>query len=135
MFDIFLLSHGNLAKGLHDALIMIMGEQRNIKHATFTEDYSLESYELFISEKLNYENHNRKVLFLCDLYGGTPHNVAVKFKLRNTERFEVISGVNLPVLMTAITKRHLDLKAASIEIIKESKEAIQLLQINDNKKI
>jgi PTS system mannose-specific IIA component len=43
------------------------------------------------------------VLLLTDLFGGSPSNIA--FSFLNHERFEVVSGVNLPMILTFWNKR------------------------------
>lgn len=57
-------------------------------------------------------NAGQGVLVLTDLFGGTPSNVATQLtsSLNNGERVAVVTGVNLPMLLRAITYRHTDLQ-------------------------
>ncbi len=48
------------------------------------------------------------VLLLTDLYGATPANLAMK--LRERGRVAGLAGVNLPMLLSALTHRDKDLK-------------------------
>jgi PTS system mannose-specific IIA component len=42
------------------------------------------------------------VIILTDMFGGTPSNISLAFL---EENLEVITGVNLPMLLNALTKR------------------------------
>ena len=48
------------------------------------------------------------VLILTDLFGATPSNVAMKLLEKN--RIEAVSGVNLPMLLRALTYREKDFR-------------------------
>jgi PTS system mannose-specific IIA component len=43
------------------------------------------------------------ILILTDLFGGSPSNIA--FSFLNKEKMEVITGVNLPMILTFWNKR------------------------------
>jgi PTS system ascorbate-specific IIA component len=56
-------------------------------------------------------NAGQGVLVLTDLFGGTPSNIATQLTTQLTgERVAVVTGVNLPMLLRAITYRHTDLQ-------------------------
>jgi PTS system mannose-specific IIA component len=48
-------------------------------------------------------NGNQGILILTDMFGGTPSNLSYSFLEEG--RIEVLSGVNLPILIKAVTDR------------------------------
>ncbi|MBW1899098.1 MAG: PTS fructose transporter subunit IIA, partial [Deltaproteobacteria bacterium] len=56
-----------------------------------------------ISDAIKKVNKNKGVLILTDMFGGTPSNLSYSFL--DEGRIEVLSGVNLPVLIKALRMR------------------------------
>jgi PTS system mannose-specific IIA component len=48
-------------------------------------------------------NTGSGVIILTDMFGGTPSNISLSFL--EEQSVEVITGVNLPMVITALTKR------------------------------
>ena len=48
------------------------------------------------------------VLILTDIFGATPANIAMK--MRQAGRYEVITGVNLPMMLRVLSYREHDMK-------------------------
>ena len=48
------------------------------------------------------------VIILTDMFGGTPTNLSLSL-MNNTEKIEVVTGVNLPMLLKVFESRHHDL--------------------------
>lgn len=119
MYEIVVLTHGKLAPGIYDSLSMIMGEQDSVHFASFTLDSSVEAFEDLVRSKFNVIDKDKQILFLSDLYGGTPNNVASRFKIENPERVEVISGVNLPILIASVLKKNENLIDTVNDIMQE----------------
>jgi len=69
-----------------------------------------------IAEGIKKVDQKEGVLILTDMFGGTPSNLSYSFLEEG--RIEVISGVNLPILIKAVntrTQKELDKLAASLE--------------------
>ena len=66
-------------------------------------------------------DHGLGVLMLTDMFGGTPTNLSLAlFGQQDFRgRIEVVTGVNLPMLLKALGNRHLD-KSALAELVCES---------------
>jgi PTS system mannose-specific IIA component len=56
-----------------------------------------------ISEAIKQVEQGNGVLILTDLFGGSPSNIA--FSFLNKEKTEVVTGVNLPMILTFWNKR------------------------------
>ena len=57
-----------------------------------------------IQSKLNKLNLNRGILFITDIYGGTPSNIAQL--LATSYDANLISGVNLPMIIRLLNYRN-----------------------------
>jgi mannose/fructose/sorbose-specific phosphotransferase system IIA component len=97
-FRVVIAAHGDLAAALLSATQMICGDCDDI-HAVGLQP--ADSPETF-AERLDAAagDPDRPLLILCDLIGGTPHNVALAAVRRRPSAF-LISGVNLAVVMEA----------------------------------
>jgi len=56
-----------------------------------------------ISEKINALDQGQGVLVLTDMFGGTPSNLSLSFL--NEEMVEVLTGVNLPMVISVAKDR------------------------------
>ena len=90
-----------MANGLKDTMMMILGEQEDIYFISFTPSDSIEDFRKRVNVIYHSIDEDRQVLFLTDLYGGTPNHVATAMKIAEPNRVEVLSGVNMPLLMEA----------------------------------
>ena len=124
MYNILLLSHGGFASGLEDTMNMIMGKQNDVEFISFLPTESMEVFQAKVENIFNKIPKERGVLILSDLFGGTPHNVATKIMLNNLERVEVLSGVNLPLLISAVSRKNEELKQCTEELIDEYHNAL-----------
>ncbi|MBR2214706.1 MAG: PTS sugar transporter subunit IIA [Selenomonadaceae bacterium] len=98
MFGIIVGTHGHFAEGILESLKMILGEQKNVKSVTLVPgegpDDVVAKYEKAIAE-MDCEDG---VLFLNDLFGGSPYNAACRLVIGN-EKYGIVTGVNLPMLI------------------------------------
>lgn len=97
--NILITTHGNFASGLLDSYKMIAGETESI-HTLSLDEHGIERFKNNLTEKLDslIENGN-KVLILCDLKGGSPYNESFLYSLKNIDQVEIVTGVNLPMLI------------------------------------
>lgn len=100
---IVLVSHGPFARGLLESVQMVLGEQKDLTaHCLLPEETPSA-----LSERLEAEltgAGEEEVLFLTDLYHGTPFNVVVS--LMRNYRFGHVTGINLPLLIEALMSRN-----------------------------
>ncbi len=101
MIGLIVTGHGDFAKGIHDATVMIAGEQENYEIVLFQESMSLDSLQIELKEKIDLLlESNQGVVILTDLKGGTPFNTSMILSNEYTN-VEVISGINLPISIEA----------------------------------
>ena len=98
MVDIIVGTHGSFSTQILRSAQMIFGKQENVSSVTFETGEGLED----LVEK--YKNESEKldckdgVLFLVDLFGGSPFNAASRIVSQN-DNMDVLTGINLPMLL------------------------------------
>lgn len=70
------------------------------------------------------------ILVMTDLYGSTPANVAVAL-LAQHDRLRVIAGLNLPMLLRAITYSSLDLDGVAEKALQGGRDGVLLCSRRD----
>ncbi len=101
MIGLLIISHCNLGKEFLTAAELIVGRLEAADSIAITQ--TTESKEILkeISEKIRSLNQGQGVLVLTDMFGGTPSNLSLSFL--NDEKVEVLTGVNLPMVI-AVSK-------------------------------
>ncbi|WP_203649510.1 PTS sugar transporter subunit IIA [Secundilactobacillus yichangensis] len=105
MIAIVIASHGDLAEGLLQSATMIFGKQTNVATVIFKDRETSDDLMIKFKTALSKFDAADSVLFLVDLWGGSPFTVAGQIVSRQPEQMAMISGVNLPILMDAFTIR------------------------------
>ena len=120
MIGIIVVTHGNLALELKSAMEHILGVQRNVEIISIKPDDDLEIKKSALEESIKRVNEDNGTIILTDMFGGTPSNLAISFL--EMGKVEIISGVNLPMLVKLINLRDSnDLQ----KVARESKESAQ----------
>ena len=121
MISIIVASHGELSEEIVKVSEMIFGKQKNIETVTFLKDEHIEDLRRKYNERLKSLDTEEGVLFLVDIFGGSPFRVASSIALEN-DNMDIITGVNLPMLLEVYKLRdYLGLK----EIVKFTKESVK----------
>ncbi|MBR6014174.1 MAG: PTS mannose transporter subunit IID [Selenomonadaceae bacterium] len=109
MFGIIVGTHGIFSSELVQSCEMICGKKDYVKAVTFVQGESTEKiaekYQTAIKELGNPE----KVLFLNDLRGGSPYNAACRL-VKNNPKYGIVTGVNLPMLISMVYEDDADIK-------------------------
>jgi PTS system mannose-specific IIA component len=64
------------------------------------------------------------VVALTDLFGGSPTTMSLS--LMKSERLEVITGVNLPMLVSTLQSRQMDLDALADKVMSAGQQGIKV---------
>ena len=120
MIGIIIVTHGNLALELKSAMEHILGIQKNIEIISIKPDDDLKIKKSALEESIKKVDEENGVIILTDMFGGTPSNLAIS--LLKIGKVEIISGVNLPMLIKLVGLRDSnDLQ----KVATESKESAQ----------
>ena len=82
---------------------MIVGKSENFKACPFDQGISAEKLRSTLKTLIKDVDSGHGVIILTDMFGGTPSNISLSFLAEN--KVEVVTGINLPMLITALTKR------------------------------
>ena len=103
MIVIVLVTNGRLAEELLIALQHVVGKPSNIETISIGSEDDLEARRADILEAVSQADGKNGVIILTDMFGGTPSNLAIS--LMETGRIEIISGMNLPMLIKLASTR------------------------------
>jgi mannose PTS system EIIA component len=97
MMGLLVVTHGRLAEELVHAAKTIVGPMDAMEAVSIGWDDDPAEARRRIQTALERVGRAQGVLILTDMFGGTPTNIALSFL--EPERVEVITGVNLPMLI------------------------------------
>lgn len=104
MIGLVLVTHGRLAEEFRSALEHVVGPQRQIATICIGPSDDMERRRHDVLEAATRVDSGDGVVILTDLFGGTPSNLAIS--VMDEGAFEVIAGVNLPMLVKLAKTRH-----------------------------
>lgn len=114
MIGIVVVAHGNLADELISAVKFVLSQEPSVKFAGVSLEQSSrgpDNYEEIIDKSIKSVDEGGGVLLVTDMFGGTPSNISLTFL--DKKNIEVISGVNLPMLLKLSTlKSNVKIKEA-----------------------
>ena len=105
MVGIILASHGEFAEGILQSGSMIFGEQENVKAVILKPSEGPDDLKVKLEEAIASFDNQDEVLFLVDLWGGTPFNQANSLLEAHKDKWAIVSGLNLPMLIEAYSSR------------------------------
>lgn len=104
MVGIILASHGGLAEGVLNSGEMIFGQQENIKAVSLEPSEGPENIKEKMKAAIKTFENQDEVLFLVDLWGGTPFNQANGL-IKGHDNWVIVTGLNLPMLIETFSAR------------------------------
>ncbi|YCI83151.1 PTS mannose transporter subunit IIAB [Enterobacteriaceae bacterium] len=97
-------THGWAAEQLLKTAEMLLGEQENVGWIDFVPGENAETLIEKYTAQLEKLDTQQGVLFLVDTWGGSPFNAASRIVV-DKEHYEVIAGVNIPMLVETLMAR------------------------------
>lgn len=128
MVGIILASHGEFANGILQSGSMIFGEQENVKAVTLMPSEAPDDIKAKMQEAIATFDDQEEVLFLVDLWGGTPFNQANSLFEDHKDKWAIVAGMNLPMVIEAYASRFSMNTAHEIaaHIIETAKEGVKV---------
>ena len=122
MIGILVVTHGDVARELVNALKMIVGEQPMVEALSIDWEVDVDVARGHIGKAIALCGR-KDVLVLTDMFGGTPTNLVLPFA---GDDVEVVTGVNLPMLIKACQIRTKPLKEVARLVCAQGRESVQV---------
>ncbi|WP_084069633.1 PTS sugar transporter subunit IIA [Desulfocicer vacuolatum] len=104
MTGILVITHAQLGQSLIDTLEFIMDmKYENLAAVSIDIKENPDTLLKKIKNAIKKVRHGQGVIIFTDMFGGTPSNLSYSFL--EEDKVEVMSGVNLPILMKAMEIR------------------------------
>jgi len=103
MIGLLIITHSGLAKELLGAAGFIVGSVEAAEYISIETTKDSKKLRNIIKQKLDSLDQGSGVLILVDMFGGTPSNLALSFLQK--EKVEVVTGVNLPMVLAIVHNR------------------------------
>lgn len=124
MIGLLLATHGELGRALIGAMEMIVGSQPQVAALSLQVTDRLEDATSRLQQTLDGTDAGDGILVLTDMLGGTPSNLCLAL-IGGTRPVEVVSGVNLPMLLKAVqARRESALAETAAQVRKVGRSAI-----------
>ena len=127
MTGFLLVTHANFGKVVVETTEFILNKEiENTFPVSIETDEPPESLRKKIEQGIKKVKTNNGVIIFTDMFGGTPSNLSYSFL--DEGKVEVISGLNLPILMKAVALRDKseDLETMASLLVEHGKKSISL---------
>ncbi|MEA2061177.1 MAG: PTS fructose transporter subunit IIA [Thermodesulfobacteriota bacterium] len=126
MTGILIVTHANLGHALIEAAEFILDtELEKVSFISINIREDVDSLHKKIKKGVKKLQSDKGVIILTDMFGGTPSNLSYSFLKEGS--VEVVSGVNLPMLIKAVNIREKkDLSEAAVILVENGKKSISL---------
>lgn len=114
MVGIVVCAHFNLAKEIVLATELITGKQDQMRYVNINPEEDMEKAKNELWQAIREVDSGEGVIIFTDMFGGTPCNLSLSFLEKG--KIEVITGVNLPMLVKVALER----KRKKLEELTES---------------
>jgi len=118
MVGLVIVAHGNMGEELLRVAEMIVGKVDNASAVSVGSMAEVDRARDEVGAALKRADAGDGVLVLTDMFGGTPSNLALSFLDEN--KVEVLTGVNLPMVIKFAGNRKDKSLADLVNIVKES---------------
>lgn len=121
MIGVLVATHADLGQGLLNAVALIAGEQPNCRAVGLFHGDGVDEFEAKIIAGIDELDEGEGVLVFTDFYGGTPSNTVMRCMAKR--QFRCLTGVNMPMMVEALTDRDSGL---TVEELEENCEAMAI---------
>jgi PTS system mannose-specific IIA component len=104
MIGIVVVSHDNIAREMVAVANNIMKDVEGVASVSIDSNAPVEVNRQKIIASIDSVDKGEGILLLSDMFGGTPSNLCLSFL--GKPKLEVISGINLPMLIKLIGDRN-----------------------------
>ena len=125
MRGLLVVTHGRFAEELVAAAARIVGDLEGVEAVAIDWDDDVDRAREMIEQGIHNLDKGDGVLILTDMFGGTPTNIALS--LLDPGRVEIVTGVNLPMLIKFTNIRgRLELHESAARIAEQGRSSIHV---------
>jgi PTS system mannose-specific IIA component len=124
MIGVLVITHGNLGSELIKAAEMIKGKLTGVIPISIDSEKGVEDIKKEINGAIKKVDTGDGILIMTDLFGGTPSNISLSFMKEG--KVEVVTGVNLPMLLKLEARKEKSLSELSYFIKDYGRKNISL---------
>jgi PTS system N-acetylgalactosamine-specific IIA component len=126
---VLLVSHGEFAPGLHKAVNMLAGEEReDVLSTSLVNGMGADEFAENVKQVLSVVGSGDEIILFADIVGGSPLATTANVLLETglLERTRMIGGMNLPLVLTCVLSKDDEDTADLIdELIEGAREQIK----------
>ena len=130
MIGVVIVTHGCLGVALLNAAELIVGKQEYVKAVAFESGQAVADLQVRIAQAAKQVDNGQGTLILVDILGGSPYNVSALIAVEQGNH-EVITGVNLPMLISILPVRNLNLASAAHMAVVGGRDGIEKFTMNN----
>jgi len=132
MIGLLIVTHGNFGQALLNSAELITGRISGVEVLAIDNSLTMEEIVNKLEKIVDSLDQGKGVMILTDMFGGTPTTLSLSL-LGKQKKIEVVTGVNLPMLIKAasldrdknqLTEIAQELKQAGIQSIKVAGEIL-----------
>ncbi|WP_443661769.1 mannose/fructose/sorbose PTS transporter subunit IIA [Clostridium sp.] len=104
MIAIILGTHGKFSEEMLKSTEMILGKQENVATITYLPGEGSDDLMKKYEDEIKSLQCEAGVLFMVDLFGGSPFNAASRIVAKE-ENMDIVTGINIPMLLGVFSAR------------------------------
>lgn len=131
MIGIIIVTHLDTATPFIQEAERMLGKQEGVIALNLHENESLDSLCLHLSESIEQcfkpsNGEGEGILILTDLFGSSPTNACLKTLYSSKRPIEILTGVNLPMVISSLSYRsRLPLKELAEKVLLDGQKGIK----------
>lgn len=132
---VVMVSHGQFANGLKDALFMLAGQREDVLSSGLENGKSADEFAEEFKKTIDCIKQDDEIILLGDLIGGSPLTTAMNVihEKEMSDHCMIIGGMNLPLaLTTVLMKDTLDQEVLLQQILQEGQTALKQFKIEND---
>lgn len=118
MTHLIVATHGKFSEEIVNSAAMVFGEDENTHAVTFLPGEGGDDLVAKYNAIIETLPENEPVLFMVDLFGGSPYNAAARVA-NSRENSDIVTGINLPMLLETMDAKD---SASLDELVETAKE-------------
>lgn len=107
MVGVIIGTHGKFSEEIFKSTEMVFGRLENVAYVTFEPGESVDGLVEKYKAALATLDSTEGVIFLVDLFGGSPYNAASRI-VSGSENMDIVTGLNLPMLVDLLSSRPIE---------------------------